>query len=54
MPSTPSKAHCKTPEFIMEAAQELYACGQLHIKLYAGYLKKERQHVTPSTEEDKL
>ena len=31
-PSTPSKAHCKTLEFITEAAQELYAHGQLHLK----------------------
>ena len=41
-PSTPSKAYHKTLEFIMEAAQESYAHGQLHIKPYAGYLKKER------------
>ena len=53
-PSTPSKAHHKTLEFITEAAHELYAHGQLHIKPYAGYLRKERQHVTPSIEEDKL
>ena len=38
-------------EFITEAAQELFAQGQLHIKPYAGYLKKERGHVTPSIEE---
>ena len=31
-PSTPSKAHRKMLEFITEAAQELYAHGQLHIK----------------------
>ena len=41
-PSIPSKAHHKTWDFITEAAQELYACGQLCIKPYAGYLKKER------------
>ena len=41
-PSTPSKAHRKTLEFITEAAQELYAHGQLCIKPYVGYLKKER------------
>ena len=41
-PSTPSKDHCKTLEFITKAAQELYACGQLHIKPHAGYLKKEK------------
>ena len=39
---TPSKAHCKTLEFITKAAQELYSRGQLQIKPYAGYLKKER------------
>ena len=41
-PSTPSKAHCKMLEFIMEPAQELHAHGKLHIKSYAGYLKKGR------------
>ena len=41
-PSTPSRAHHKMLEFIMEAAQELYAHGQLHIKPYAGYLQKEK------------
>ena len=40
-PSISSKVHHKTLEFITKAAQELYACGQLHIKPYAGYLKKE-------------
>ena len=41
-PSLQAKAHCCTLEFITEAAQELYAKGQLCIKPYAGYLKKER------------
>ena len=40
--STPSKAHRKTLEFITEAAQELFTHGQLCIKPYTGYLKKER------------
>ena len=34
------RAH--TLEFITEAAQELYAKGQLHVKPYAGYLKGKR------------
>ena len=38
LPSS-SGAHRCTLEFITEAAQELYAKGQLHIKPYAGYLK---------------
>ena len=40
-PSTPSKAHHKTLEFITETAQELYIHGQLRIKPYAGYMKKD-------------
>ena len=39
VPSSSSGAHRRTLEFIMEAAQELYAKGQLRIKPYAGYLK---------------
>ena len=39
VPSSLSGAHRRTLEFIMEAAQELYAKGQLHVKPYAGYLK---------------
>ena len=35
-PSSPSRAHRHTLEFITEAAQELYTKGQLHIKPYAG------------------
>ena len=42
VPSSSSGAHRHTLEFIMEAAQELYAKGQLRIKPYAGYLKGKR------------
>ena len=35
-PSSPSRAHRCTLEFITEAVQELYAKGQLCIKPYAG------------------
>ena len=38
---TPMVSHQKTLDFIMEAAQELYARGQLRVKPYAKYLKKE-------------
>ena len=41
-PSSSSGAHKHTLEFITEAAQELYAKGQLRIKPYAGYLKGKR------------
>ena len=44
-PFVPSMAHCHTLEFITEAAQELYTKGQLHIKLYAGYLKERCKKV---------
>ena len=44
-PSSPSRAHRRTLEFITEAAQELYAKGQLHIKPYAGYLKEKCKKV---------
>ena len=50
-PSSPSRAHQCTLEFITEAAQELYAKGQLHIKPYAGYLKEKRKKVQ-TTESD--
>ena len=43
--SLPSRAHWHTLEFITEAAQELYAKGQLHIKPYAGYLKEKCKKV---------
>ena len=39
VPSSSSGAHRRTLEFITEAAQELYAKGQLCVKPYAGYLK---------------
>ena len=42
VPSSSSGAHRCTLEFITEAAQELYAKGQLRIKPYAGYLKGKR------------
>ena len=42
VPSSSSGAHRRTLEFITEAAQELYAKGQLHVKPYAGYLKGKR------------
>ena len=42
VPPSSSGAHRCTPEFITEAAQELYAKGQLRIKPYAGYLKGKR------------
>ena len=42
VPSSSSGAHRRTLEFIMEAAQELYAKGQLCVKPYAGYLKGKR------------
>ena len=42
LPSSSSGAHRCTLEFIMEAAQELYAKGQLCGKPYAGYLKGKR------------
>ena len=50
-PSSPSRAHRRTLEFITEAAQELYAKGQLHIKPYAGYLKEKRKKAQ-TTESD--
>ena len=40
VPSSLSGAH--KLEFIMEAAQELYAKGQLRVKPYAGYLRSKR------------
>ena len=33
--------HHKTLDFITEVAQEFYARGQLRVKPYAKYLKKE-------------
>ena len=43
VPSSSAGAHRRTLEFITEAAQELYAKGQLRIKPYAGYLKGKRR-----------
>ena len=51
-PSLQSKSHCCTLEFITEAAQELYAKGQLHIKSYAGYLREKCKNIC--TTEDEL
>ena len=42
VPSSSSGAHKCMLEFITEAAQELYAKGQLRIKPYAGYLRGKR------------
>ena len=39
VPPSSSGAHRCTLEFITEAAQELYAKGQLRVKPYAGYLR---------------
>ena len=39
--ATTMMSHQRTLDFIMEAAQQLYAQGQLRIKPYAKYLKKE-------------
>ena len=39
--ATTTMSHCKTLDFITEATQELYARGQLRVKPYAKYLKKE-------------
>ena len=41
VPPSSSGTHRHTLEFITEAAQELYAKGQLHVKPYAGYLKSK-------------
>ena len=39
VPPSSSGAHRCTLQLIIEAAQELYAKGQLCVKPYAGYLK---------------
>ena len=39
--ATTTLSHRKTLDFITEAVQELYARGQLRVKPYAKYLKKE-------------
>ena len=50
--SSSSGAHKRTLEFITEAAQELYAKGQLRVKPYAGYLRGKR--VQPHTHDSPL
>ena len=52
VPSSSSGAHRCTLEFITEAAQELYAKGQLHVKPYAGYLKGK--HIQSHTQDSPL
>ena len=42
VPSSSSGAHRCTLEFITEAAQELYAKGQLRVKPYVGHLKDKQ------------
>ena len=49
---TPTVSHRKTLDFITEAAQELYARGQLRVKLYAKYLKKECRGPAHHSSED--
>ena len=51
-PSFHYKAHRHTLEFITEAAQELHAKGQLHLKPYGGYLKEKCKNI--HTTKDKL
>ena len=50
--ATPTVSHWKTLDFIMEAAQELYTRGQLRVKLYGKYLKKERRGPAHHSSED--
>ena len=52
VPSSSSGAHRCTLEFITEAAQELYAKGQLRVKPYAGYLKGK--HMQSHTQDSPL
>ena len=52
VPSSLSGAHRHTLEFIKEAAQELNAKGQLHVKPYAGYLKGK--HMQSHTQDSPL
>ena len=52
--ATPTVSHHKTLDFITEAAQELYARGQLRVKPYAKYLKKEHRELTTHSHEDML
>ena len=50
--ATTMMSHWRTLDFIMEAAQELYARGQLRIKPYAKYLKKECRGTAHKSSED--
>ena len=50
--ATPTVSHGKTLDFITEAAQELYVRGQLRVKPYAKYLKKERHGPAHHSSED--
>ena len=50
--ATTMMSHHKTLDFITEAAQELYARGQLRVKPYANYLKKERCGPAHKSSED--
>ena len=50
--ATTTMSHQKTLDFIMEAAQELYARGQLRVKPYAKYLWKEHCGPAHKSSED--
>ena len=50
--ATTTMSHQKTLDFITEAAQELYARGQLRVKPYAKYLKKECRGPAHKSSED--
>ena len=50
--ATTMMSHHKSLDFITEAAQELYARGQLRVKPYAKYLKKEHHGPAHKSSED--
>ena len=50
--ATTMMSHQKTLDFITKAAQELYARGQLRVKPYAKYLKKECHGPAHKSSED--
>ena len=50
--TTPMVSHRKTLGFIMEATHEFYARGQLMVKPYAKYLKKEHRGPAHHSSED--
>ena len=50
--TTTTISHQKTLDFITEAAEELYARGQLRVKPYAKYLKKECRGPAHKSSED--